>query len=98
MFSKFVDMINIQDVTVPTKGTGKYFQITALNFVVSPTNGIQTYWQVFSENEDEEGNKKPGAMLIDGNLPMDQDTYDAWGTDDNVIVDWALQELGFTKA
>jgi hypothetical protein len=37
-------------------------------------------------------------MLIDGNLPMDQDTYDAWGTDDSVIVDWALQELGFVKA
>jgi hypothetical protein len=47
MFSKFVNMINIQDVTVPTKGVGKYFQITALNFVVSPTSGIQTYWQVF---------------------------------------------------
>jgi hypothetical protein len=91
-------MIKIQDVTVPTKGVGKYFQITALNFVVSPTNGIQTYWQVFAETTDEEGQSQPGSMLIDGNLPMDQDTYDSWGTDDSVIVTWALNELGFTAA
>lgn len=91
-------MIKIQDVTVPTKGTGKYFQITALNFVVSPTSGIQTYWQVFAETLDEEGNSTPGAMLIDGNLPMDEATYDAWGTDDSYVVNWALQELGFTAA
>jgi hypothetical protein len=91
-------MIEIQDVTVPTKGVGKYFQITALNFVVSPTNGIQTYWQVFAQTQDEEGNNIPGAMLIDGNLPMDQTTYDAWGTDDDYVVNWGLQELGFVKA
>lgn len=91
-------MIKIQDVTVPTKGTGKYFQITALNFVVSPTTGIQTYWQVFSETLDEEGNSTPGSMLIDGNLPMDETTYAAWGTDDSYVVNWALAELGFTAA
>jgi len=91
-------MTEIQPVTVPTKGTAKYFQITALNFVVSPTSGIQTYWQIFAEQVDEEGVASPGAMLMDGNLPMDQATYDQWGTDDEYVVDWGLEQLGFTKA
>ena len=91
-------MTEIQPVVVPTKGTAHYFQITALNFVVSPTNGIQTYWQIFAEQVDEEGVASPGAMLMDGNLPMDQATYDQWGTDDEFVVDWGLDQLGFTKA
>lgn len=91
-------MTEIQPVAVPTKGTAYYFQITALNFVVSPTNGIQTYWQIFGQSQDEQGVNVPGAMLMDGNLPMDQDTYDQWGTDDEFVVDWGLDQLGFTKA
>jgi len=92
-------MIKIQDINVPTKGTGKYFQITALNFVVgSTTTGIQTYWQIFAETTDEEGNASSGSMLMDGNLPMDETTYASWGTDDSYVVNWALAELGLTAA
>lgn len=89
-------MIEINDVTVPTKGTGKYFRISALDFMVSPTNGINTYWQVFSQHTFE-GELVPNVCILDGNLQMPQSVYDTWGTDDNVIIDWALTELGFTK-
>jgi hypothetical protein len=88
-------MIKIQDVIVPTKGTAKYFNIIALNFPMNPTS-VTFYWQIFSEVEDEEGVKIPGASLMDGNLTMDQATYLNWGSDDSFVTDWACNELNFT--
>ena len=34
---------------------------------------------------------------MEGNLSYPQSEYDTWGTDDTVVTDWALTELGFTK-
>jgi len=99
-------MININDVTVPTKGTGKYLNVKALSFDLSPTAGITLYWSlhteetVLDESEDAEEGATitiPGATLMEGNLSYPQSEYDAWGTDDTVVTDWALTELGFTK-
>jgi len=88
-------MIKIQDIIVPTKGTAKYFNIIALNFPMNPTS-VTFYWQIFSEAEDEEGVKVPGASVMDGNLTMDQATYLNWGSDDSFVTDWACNELNFT--
>ena len=94
-------MIKIQDVTVPTKGTGKYLNVRVLTFDLEPTNGISLYWAIHSEttNTDEEGVEtlSPGSVLLEGNLSMPQDQYDQWGTDDSFVTDWALTELGLTK-
>jgi len=99
-------MININDVTVPTKGTGKYLNVKALSFDLSPTAGITLYWSlhkeevVLDESEDAEEGATisiPGAMLMEGNLNFPQASYDTWGTDDSVVIDWALTELGFTE-
>lgn len=94
-------MIQIQDVVVPTKGTGKYLNVMAQNFNISPENGISLYWQVFAEGsrtnpETEEVETYPSSVLLEGNLHMPQETYDAWGTDDSHVTDWAITELGFT--
>jgi len=88
-------MIKIEDVIVPTKGTAKYFNIIALNFPMNPTS-VSFYWQILSEVENEEGAKTPGAALMDGNLTMDQATYDNWGSDDSYVTTWACNELNFT--
>lgn len=99
-------MININDVVVPTKGTGKYLDVRALSFDISPTDGIVLYWALYAEETvpdesagAEEGAtiSKPGIMLIEGNLNFPQSEYDTWGTDDSVVTDWALTELGFTE-
>lgn len=99
-------MINIQDVTVPTKGTGKYLNVTVLSFNLIPDNGISIYWSIHSENvvpdisEDaEEGAtiSSPGATILEGNLSMSQELYDQWGTDDTYVTDWVLTELGLTE-
>ena len=95
-------MSKIQDVTVPTKGTGKYLNVRVLTFDLEPKNGISLYWAIHSEttNTDEEGvdTLSPGSVLLEGNLSMPQETYDQWGTDDSFVTDWALSELSLSKA
>ena len=93
-------MIKIQDVIVPTKGTAKYFNVIALNFPMNPSS-VTFYWQICSEveeTEDEVVVSKLGPSLMDGNLSMNQEQYALWSTDDTYVIDWALAELGFTKA
>ena len=94
-------MIKIQDVVVPTKGTGKYLNVRVLPFDLEPTNGIQLYWAVLAEttSTNEEGVEEvnPGPMLLEGNLNFPQDQYELWGTDDSFVTDWALTELNLTK-
>jgi hypothetical protein len=88
-------MTEIQPVVVPTKGTGKYFDITALNFPMDPQS-VTFYWQVFSQATLEDGTVQPGQCILDGNLIMDQETYAGWGNNDSYVIDWACDQLGFT--
>jgi len=87
-------MIKIQDIIVPTKGTAKYFNIIALNFPMNPTS-VTFYWQICPEVEDADGNKIAGNSLMDGNLTMTKEEYDAWGLDDSYVTTWACNQLNF---
>ena len=93
-------MNKIEDLLVPTKGTGKYLEVRALTFNLTPTNGISLYWAVYTENTstDEEGveTKTPGSIVLEGNLQMPQEKYELWGTDDTFVIDWAAEQLGLT--
>ena len=93
-------MIKIQDVVVPTKGTGKYLSTRALTFDLTPTNGISLYWAIHTEkvSTDEEGveTKEPGGMILEGNLNMPQSAYEEWGLDDQYVIDWVANELKLT--
>lgn len=93
-------MNKIQDIVVPTKGTGKYLEVRALTFNLTPTSGISLYWAVYSEqiNTDEAGveTKGPGSIVLEGNLHMPQEKYELWGTDDTFVIDWAATELNLT--
>ena len=94
-------MIKIEDVVVPTKGTAKYFNLLALNLPPNPTI-VSFYWSIHEEllilSEGETPEKSsPGKLVLEGNLNMTAETYSNWGTDDEYVIDWALNELGFTK-
>lgn len=78
-------MTTIQPITVPTKGIGTEFQISALNFPMNPTS-VSFYWQVFTEEN---------TPILEGNLTMDQETYLQWGSNDSFVIDWACNLLGF---
>jgi hypothetical protein len=88
----------IQDVVVPTKGVGKLFYMTAISIPL-PGTGASFYWAVSTEVENPETPEpQPGIVVLEGNLYMDDQTYSQWGTNDEYAIDWALQQLGFTKA
>jgi len=93
-------MIKIQDVIVPTKGTGKYLNVRVLSFDLTPTSGIQLYWAIQAEmtSTDPEGveTTAPGQVLLEGNLHMPQEQYELWGTDDTFVIEWAATQLNLT--
>ena len=94
-------MIKIQDVVVPTKGTAKYFNLLVLNFPPNPS-GVSFYWSIHEETVQQmpEGSQTvyaAGRLLLEGNLNMTAETYASWGEDDQYVIDWALNELGFTE-
>jgi hypothetical protein len=93
-------MIKIQDVIVPTKGTGKYLNVRVLPFDLTPTGGISLYWAIQAEttltNTDDIEEITAGAVLLEGNLHFPQDKYEEWGTDDTFVIYWAAEQLGLT--
>ena len=94
--------ILIEDVVVPTKGIGKYFFIKTVDHVILG-NPPTFYWEVRAQvivpgtELDEQVLKYPGESLLQGNLTMSTDEYAQWSTDDNYIINWALEKLNFTK-
>jgi hypothetical protein len=94
-------MIKIQDVVVPTKGTAKYFNLLVLNFPPNPAS-VSFYWSAHEESITPAQGDSPevtslGKVVLDGNLTMSAETYASWGEDDQYIIDWALNELGFVE-
>ena len=84
-------MIEIQPITIPTKGTGNLFSIRVIGYVLGSASAT-FYWAV--NHEDGENL----ISIIDGNLTMTSPELDNWGTDDTYVIDWALNQLNFTKA
>jgi hypothetical protein len=93
-------MNKIEDIVVPTKGTGKYLEVRALTFNLTPTSGITLYWAVYTETSslDENGLEvqTPGSIVLEGNLHMPQEQYELWGTDDTFVIEWAAAHLYLT--
>ena len=93
-------MNKIEDLVVPTKGTGKYLEVRALTFNLTPTSGITLYWAIYTETSslDENGLEvqTPGSIVLEGNLHMPQEQYELWGTDDTFVIEWAAAQLYLT--
>jgi hypothetical protein len=94
-------MTKIENVVVPSKGIGKYFSIRAINIQL-PGTGATFYWEVLTEEtepheSDEQPVKHPGQSILSGNLAMGATDYVEWGSDDQDVINWALQQLGFTE-
>lgn len=95
-------MIKIKDVNVPTKGIGKYFFLYVTRMVL-PGTSAKFYWEVNEEvvepasESDEQTLKYPGNAILVGDFTITEQEYSQWGTDDNYIIDLALQKLGFER-
>jgi hypothetical protein len=89
-------MTKIEPINIPTKGVGKYFSMRAINIELPGTDAT-FYWSVFTEVEDDLEQPMPGNKILEGNLFMSTSEYNQWGEDDEYVIDWALQQLGFSK-
>jgi hypothetical protein len=91
----------IKSVNVPGKGTGEYLDLTVLSFSLFPSS-VSLYWAIKAEststNSEGEEVVSVGATLTEGNLSVPEAIVSAWGTDDSIISDWAIEELGLEKA
>lgn len=95
-------MVKIENVVVPSKGTGKYFSIKCLNLDLKKSSEATPifYWEVKKAVPyaiDEVQTELPGETILDGNLNMTKEEYALWGTDDSYVIDWALAKLGFVE-
>lgn len=95
-------MTKIEDVIVPSKGTGKYFFLRCLNIDLKKSSEASPsfYWEVKNAVPyaiDEVQVEIAGQTILDGNLSMTKEEYALWGTNDSYAIDWALGKLGFVE-
>ena len=95
-------MIEIKPIDVPTKGVGKYFQTCSLKIDINTRSEAAPtfYWEVRTGIPymiDEQETEVPGEVVLEGNIKMTQEEYALWSDDDNYVIDWALNKLGFEK-
>lgn len=80
--------MNIQPTTsvnTPLGGEVNQLEITVNPFILFPTN-ISVTWKVIGDSISKEG------VIV---LP--QSIVDVWGTDDTVVKDYVLTQLGLTE-
>jgi hypothetical protein len=95
-------MVKIENVVVPSKGTGKYFGLKCLNLDLKKSSEATPtfYWEVKTATPyavDEVQIEIPGETILTGNLNMTKEEYALWGSDDTYAIDWALAKLGFVE-
>ena len=80
------NMIQIQPITFPIKGTATQMSVLVLNFDTNATTAT-TYWQLFTEDN---------IQVLDGNYTMTEEQFSAWGTDNNVVNEYVADAIGVT--
>jgi len=78
-------MTNIQTISYGVLGEANKIQINILFFVLGQIPQVQV--SVMNNERNFE----------DKLLTMPENVYQAWGTDDQVVIDWVLDELGLTE-
>jgi len=79
-------MTNIQTISYGVLGEANKIQINILFFVLGEIPQIQVSIMNNVRN------------FEDKVLTMPDSVYQAWGTDDQVVIDWVLNELELTEA
>ena len=74
-----------QSVQLPLSGTVNNLQITVKSFTLFPSS-IEVIWQVSGETASKEGT-----------LVLPRELISAWGTDDTIIQDYVLAQLGLVE-
>ena len=74
-----------QSVQLPLLGTVDNLEIRVNSFPLFPSS-IEVTWQVSGE-----------TLIKEGTITLPVEVVSAWGTDDNVVKDYVLQQLGLVE-
>ena len=74
-----------QSVQIPLSGIVNNLQITVKSFPLFPSS-IEVVWQVSGD-----------TVLKEGTLALPRELISAWGTDDTIIQDYVLEQLGLVE-
>lgn len=76
---------NIQEVSYGVLGSATTIEVEVMNFVLG------------SESADVAVKLMDGANVLERKLvPLSQEVYQQWGTDDSVVLNYVVSELGLT--
>ena len=89
-------MKQIEPIQIWDKGTLKTAEFLDA-YGIKVTLGVSAgfYWGLFTKVTDAEGNESAGEQVAQGNLPMTDEDYQAWNTDD-VAWDFIAGKLNLT--
>lgn len=79
-------MINIQPIEIPLFGTITQVEIIIPTFSLSDLNTVSIEIHLYIN----------GQFFKKLDQPIPQNVYNSWGTDDNYLINWALEQNGFT--
>jgi len=97
------DMIKIEEITIPAKGTGKYFGLECLPFGINRENKSSPVFKwniknsIIREIEGEQI-EFPGIVILEGTLSMTEEEYSQWTVEDSYVINWALEKLGLSES
>jgi len=74
-----------QSVQLPLSGIANNLEITAKSFPLFPSS-IEIIWQVSGD-----------TVLKEGTITLPAEIVAAWGTDDSIVKDYVLQQLGLVE-
>jgi len=78
-------IVATQFLQLPLLGVVDNLEINVKTFPLFPTE-IEVFWKVNGENVSNEGS-----------IILPEEVIELWGTDDTVVEDYILQQLGLTK-
>ena len=87
----------IQPITYPIKGIGNYIKIVADKFTLG-ADEVSLNWFIYDDiNLQSAPPPNEGNLLDYGTVVMGNSDLQTWGADDNVAIDWVINELNLTK-
>lgn len=78
-------MTNIQAISYGVLGEANQIEINLMSFILGEIPQVQV--RIMND-------EKTFEYKV---LTMPDDVYQAWGTDDQIVIDWVLDELGFIE-
>lgn len=86
----------IKEITIPTKGIGRYINIQCNAFQLG-TNVVTFNWKILENIDFNSTPLLEGRELLNGEEVMADNDLESWGSDDNVAIDFVLNKIGVIK-